>query len=161
MSGDRLSPKAASIRTAAVVAFVAREQCCTPRTMKSRISSVFSLPSDSRPRRGTRSSADRSLRCAPHLGRLGWTRGRSKAKRPLDARERELGGKGQHLLHATRHGLSSETSAHHCVRRGALLPRSWAPARALPRVPGLSAARFAGFTSPLAVATTTVSYSAA
>ena len=47
------------------------------------------------------------------------------------------------------------------VRRGSLLPRSWAPVRALPRVAGLSAARFAGFTRPLAAAMATVSYSAA
>jgi len=47
------------------------------------------------------------------------------------------------------------------VRRGSLFPRSWAPARALPRVAGLSAARFAGLTRPLAAATATVSYSAA
>ena len=47
------------------------------------------------------------------------------------------------------------------VRRGSLLLRSSAPALALPRVAGLSAARFAGLTRPLAAATTTVSYSAA
>ncbi len=47
------------------------------------------------------------------------------------------------------------------VRRGSLLPRSWAPVRALPRVAGLSAARFAGLTRPLAAAMATVSYSAA
>ena len=47
------------------------------------------------------------------------------------------------------------------VRRGSLLPRSWAPRRASPRVAGLSAARFAGLTRPLAASTATVSYSAA
>ena len=47
------------------------------------------------------------------------------------------------------------------VRRGSLLPRNWAPARALPRVAGLSAARFAGLTRPLAAVMATVWYSAA
>ena len=48
-----------------------------------------------------------------------------------------------------------------CERRGALLPRSWAPIRALPRVAGLSAVRFAGFTRPLPAAMATVLYLAA
>jgi len=70
-----------------------------------------------------------------------------------------------------RHGLPDQSDAlvrrapssapDQRVRRGSLLPRNWAPARALPRVAGLSAPRFAGLTRPLAAAMATVSYAAA